>query len=165
MSEQVVTDPLKFARGRQSLEGNLPVASMVRLKDGLASDAGKVDYRLTGYLNENDEPCLRCQVSGTLQMICQRCLEPMNYALHVDSVLLLTTDLQLLQDDDPEAPDWILAQQDLPVADLVEEEVLLVLPMAPLHPEGECKKASSVLSETGKLHPFAALARLKSDKE
>lgn len=164
MSEQVVSDPLKFARGRQSLEGNLPVASMGRLKDGLASEAGKVDFRLMGYLNEEGEPCLRCQVSGALEMICQRCLEPMNYALHIDSVLLLTTDEQSLQDDDPEAPDRILAQQDLPVADLVEEEILLVLPMAPHHPVGECK-ASAGLSETGKLHPFAALARLKSDKE
>lgn len=164
MSEQVVTDPLKFARGRQSLEGNLPVAGMGRLKDVLASDAGTVEYRLTGYLNENGEPCLRCQVSGTLQMICQRCLEPMHYALEVDSALLLTTNEQSLQDDDPEAPDRILAQQDLPVADLVEEEILLVLPMAPHHPVGECK-AGAGLSETGKLHPFAALARLKSDKE
>ncbi len=164
MSEQVVSDPLKFARGRQSLEGNLSVARMVRLKDFLASEAGKIEYRLTGYLNEEGEPSLRCQVSGTLQMICQRCLEPMNYALQVDAVLLLTNDAQLLQDDNPEAPDRILAQQDLPVADLVEEEILLVLPMAPLHPVGECK-ASAGLSETGKPHPFAALARLKSDKE
>jgi len=164
MSEQVVSDPLKFARGRQSLEGNLSVASMRRLHDSLASDAGTVEFRLTGYLNEEGAPCLRCQVSGVLKMICQRCLEPMNYALNVDSVLLLTTDAQLLQNDDPEAPDVILAQQDLPVADLVEEEILLVLPMAPLHSAGECK-AVSVLSETGKLHPFAVLARLKSDKE
>ena len=164
MSEQVVSDPLKFARGRQSLEGNLTVASMVRLKDGLASDVGKVEYRLIGFLNEVGAPCLRCQVSGTLKMICQRCLEPMNYALNVDSVLLLTTDANLLQNDDPEAPDVIMAQQDLPVADLVEEEILLVLPMAPLHAAGECN-AVSALSETGKLHPFAALARLKSDKE
>ena len=141
MSEQVVSDPLKFARGRQSLEGNLSVASMLRLKDFLASEAGKIEYRLTGYLNEEGEPSLRCQVSGTLQMICQRCLEPMNYALKVDTVLLLTNDAQLLQDDDPEAPDRILAQQDLPVADLVEEEILLVLPMAPLHPAGNAKPA------------------------
>ena len=164
MSEQVVSDPVKFARGRQSLEGNLSVASMSRLHDSLASDAGKVEFRLTGYLNEEGAPCMRCQVSGALKMICQRCLEPMSYALKVDSVLLLTTDETLLQNDDPEAPDVIMAQQDLPVADLVEEEILLVLPMAPLHAAGECK-AVSALSETGKLHPFAALARLKSDKE
>lgn len=164
MSEQVVSDPLKFARGRQSLAGDLLIASMLRLKDGLASDAGVVAYRLTGALDENSAPSLRCQVSGVLQMICQRCLEPMDYALHVDSALLLTTDPQQLQDDDPDAPDRILAQQDLPVAALVEEEILLVLPMAPLHPIGECK-ARSAVNETGKPHPFAALARLKSVKE
>lgn len=164
MSEQVVSDPLKFARGRNSLEGILPVASMVRLKDGLASDAGNIAFRLTGYLNEEGEACLRCQISGTLKMLCQRCLEAMDFVLDIDSVLLLTSDAQLLQDDDPEAPDRIQAQADLPVADLVEEEILLVLPMAPLHPVGECK-ARSKPSETGKLHPFAVLAQLKSDKD
>lgn len=164
MSEQVVTDPLKFARGRNNLAGNLSITRMSRLKDALASDAGKVDFWLSGFLNEEGEPSLRCQVSGKLEMICQRCLGPMQYTLDIDSVLLLTTDERLLQDDDPEAPDRILAQQDLPVADLVEEEILLVLPMAPFHPVGACE-AAAASSDSGKLHPFAVLARLKSDKE
>ncbi len=164
MSEQVVTDPLKFARGRQSLEGSLPVASMVRLKDALASDIGTITFRLTGSFDEPGGPSLQCQVSGTLQVVCQRCLTPMNYALDINSALLLMTDERMLQDDNPDAPDRILAQQDLPVADLIEEEILLVLPMAPHHPEGECE-AGTTLKNDGRLHPFAALAQLKSVKE
>jgi uncharacterized metal-binding protein YceD (DUF177 family) len=54
-------------------------------------------------------------------------------------------------------------QRDMPVAALVEEEILLALPMAPHHAEDVCRGRPA--ADTGKLHPFAALARLKTHKE
>ena len=165
MSEQAVNDPIEFARGRKNLAGNIALARLKRVNDHLASADGGVRFTLTGYLNENGDPGLRCQVHGTLQLVCQRCLEPMNFALEIDSSLLLVNDTHALaEDNDPETPDRIPVQRDMPVAALVEEEILLTLPMAPHHPEDACKTRQAQ-SETGKLHPFAALARLKTDKE
>ena len=163
MSEQVVTDPLEFARGYKSLDGKIAVAHLGRVKEGLASAAGEVHFKLTGFLNENKEPGLRCQVQAALKLLCQRCLEPMDYALDIDSSLLLAKDDQVSVDDDPDAPDRIPVQRNLSIAELVEEEILLALPMAPYHPEAACKGQAH--SELGTLHPFAALARLKTDKE
>ncbi len=163
MSEQVVADPLEFARGWKNLHGDIAIAHLGRAREYLASTVGEVHFQLAGYLNENGEPGLHCQVQGTLKLVCQRCLEAMDYALEIDvSLLLASGDLHALAEDDPEAPDRIPMQCDMPVAELVEEEILLTLPMAPHHPEGACK--SQEQGEIGKLHPFAALARLKIDK-
>ncbi len=163
MSEQVVTDPLEFARGYKSLDGRIAIAHLDRVKQGLAAATGDVYFTLTGFLNESNEPGLRCQVNGALQMVCQRCLEPMDYALEIDSSLLLTKDAEVLAAEDPETPDRIPAQRNLSIAALVEEEILLALPMAPYHAEAACTGPPH--SELGTLHPFAALARLKTDIE
>jgi uncharacterized protein len=63
--------------------------------------------------------------------------------------------------DDPEGPDMIEASAALDVAALVEDEVLLSLPLAPRHPEGMCE--SRVGQEEGAERPsaFAQLAALK----
>jgi uncharacterized protein len=163
MYEQVVPDPLEFARGRKCLEGDIALSRLERLQDLLASTEGAVHFKLTGFVNEGAAPGLRCEVQGALKLLCQRCLEPMDYRLQVDSSLLLARDEQALDDDDPEAPDCIPIQRDLPVAALVEDEILLALPMAPHHAEDVCRGRPA--ADTGKLHPFAALARLKTNKE
>jgi uncharacterized protein len=87
----------------------------------------------------------------------------MDYRLQIDSTLMLAKEAQALESDDPEAPDCIPIQRDMPVAALVEEEILLALPMAPHHAEDVCRGRPA--ADTGKLHPFAALARLKTNKE
>lgn len=162
MSEQVVPDPLEFARARKSLEGDIALNQLEQLHDLLASTDGTVHFKLTGYVNESAAPGLRCEVQGALKLLCQRCLEPMDFGLRIDSSLLLKDDEQALDEEDPEAPDSIPIQRDMSVKALVEEEILLALPMAPHHAEDVCRGRPA--ADTGKLHPFAALARLKTNK-
>ena len=164
MSEQVVPDPLEFARGRNCLEGDIALNRLGRLQDSLASVDGAVHFKLTGFVNEGAAPGLRCELNGTLKLLCQRCLEPMEYRLQVDSSMLLVSGEQvLLNEEDPEAPDCIPIQRDMRVGALVEDEILLALPMAPHHADDACKGRPA--ADTGKLLPFAALARLKTNKE
>ncbi len=63
-------------------------------------------------------------------------------------------------DDDlaDDSADAIEAEKDLAVLSLIEEEVLLALPIAPRHEQ--CEPPSGSTAETGPL-PFAALAALK----
>ena len=164
MSEQVVPDPIEFAQGRKCLEGEIALRKLERLRESLASNDGAVHFKLTGFVDAGASPGLRCEVQASLKILCQRCLEPMDYRLQIDNVLMLVRDEPAaLSVDDPEAPDYIRLQRDLPVAALVEEEILLALPMAPHHAENVCKGRPA--ADVGKLHPFAALARLKTTKE
>ena len=168
MSEQVVPallqDPLEFVQSRKTQNGEIALNRLLRLRENLLSQDGAVRYQLSCFVNAQGMPSLRCQVQGELQLACQRCLEPMDYRLDVDNALLLLQhEPDAMQADDPDAPDYLLIQRDLVIADLVEEEIMLALPMAPHHAEAVCKGRPA--TETGKLHPFAALARLKTIKE
>ena len=164
MSEQVVPDPIEFARGRQSVEGEIALIRFERLRESLASNVGAVRFKLTGFVDEGASPGLRCEVQGILKVQCQRCLESMDYHLEIDnSLLLMQYEPEESMETDPDAPDSIMVQRDLQVEALVEEEMLLALPMAPHHAENVCKGSPS--AETGKLHPFAVLASLKAIKE
>lgn len=164
MSEQVVPDPIEFARSRKCIEGEIALNRLQRLQESLASTDGKLHFKLSGFVNESAAPGLRCEVQGVLKVLCQRCLEPMDYRLQIDNVLLLVDHgPDAMLEGDPEAPDTIDIQRDLLVDTLLEEEILLALPMAPHHAEDVCKGRPA--AETGKLHPFAALAKLKLIKE
>jgi uncharacterized protein len=169
MSEQVTVDSLEFARSGKALKGQLSIAALGRLHDRLSSTDGMVEYELTGYTDNKGKPSLHCRVRGALGVICQRCLQPMEWKVELDSHLVLATSEDELAEgeDDPEAPDMLLAQKDMSVQELVEDELLLGLPMAPRHPEGQCRRSiSSGASQEGEeASPFAALAKLKPGKQ
>ncbi|MEO1765623.1 YceD family protein [Thiobacter aerophilum] len=160
MSEQVTVDSLEFARSGKTLSGNFQLASLARLHDQLASLDATLAYELNGCLDEKGQPGLHCRVRGTLKLTCQRCLEPMDWEVVLDSQLLLvTTEAQLGEDEDElDGPDRLLAQKEMDVRALVEEEVLLGLPLAPRHGEGRCRMAVTQAGTAS--HPLAVLAQL-----
>jgi uncharacterized protein len=165
MSEQVTVDSLEFARGGKTLNGKLQIADLDRLRDRLASTDGALEYDLIGHADDNGRPSLHCRVRGTLDLFCQRCLQPMAWKVELDSDLVLAMSEDELAEDeeDPGAPDRLLARKDMKVRELVEDELLLAWPMAPRHPEGQCKP--SVPEESGEaVSPFTALAKLKPGK-
>ena len=162
MSEQVTVDSLEFARSEKTLSGKFEIAALVRLHDRLASTDGAIEYELTGFTDNRGKPSLHCRVRGSLSLICQRCMQPMAWQVELDSdLVLVTNEAELAEgEDDPEAPDVLLAQKDLNVQALVEDELLLGLPLAPRHPEGQCRPTGSQASGE-EVSPFAALAKLK----
>jgi uncharacterized protein len=164
MSAQTVIDPMQLVRGRERLQGEFAVAQLDRLKDQLASPEGHVAYVVSGVLSRLGQPSIRCELQGTLGLQCQRCLEPMDYALATSSELLVVQNEAALQEDDVDDADRVLAGAELDIKALVEDEILLALPMAPRHAEGKCVRAQA---NDGKaeVHPFAALAKLKAGKE
>lgn len=169
MPEQVTVDSLEFARSGKSLHGTFGIAALGRLHDRLASTDGFVEYELAGYTDDQGKPGLHCRVRGTLNLICQRCLQPMAWKADLDSGLVLAaSEAELAEDEeDPDAPDRLLAQKDMKVQDLVEDELLLGLPLAPRHAEGQCGPSISTGAAPGDgepASPFAVLAKCKPGK-
>jgi uncharacterized protein len=68
--------------------------------------------------------------------------------------------LDALEDDDEEF-DSILADTHLDVQDLLEEDILLSLPIAPRHESGACQIKNGEDGHGGVKSPFAVLAELK----
>jgi len=130
MSHQPVIDGLDFARTGSKLRGAWSVADLPRLRDTLRTDAGTLDYELRGVPEERGCPGLRLKLDGTLQFSCQRCLGALEYPLHIE-VLLQLAATQAEVDAEPlgvEGPERIVAGREMPVRDLIEDEVLLAIP-------------------------------------
>jgi uncharacterized protein len=163
MSAAAVIDALEFARGEQALRGSLPVATLKRLEDVLFDSEGTLEYSLQGSKDDRNRPQLHVGVTGRLHLQCQRCLVLLDYDVAVRSTLLLVPRGVEFEDiDDPEAPDAIEANPELDVAALIEDEVLLSLPLAPRHREGSCQsRLASRLQGAEPSKPFAELAALK----
>ena len=163
MSGQALIDGLKFAREQQCLHGELEIAALPRLEDELFERSGKVSFTLAGSIDRHGKPVLAVEVRGTLVLRCQRCLGRFDYELARKSRLVLAAPGQRLPEvgeEDPET-EAVPAESVGDIADLIEQEVLLGLPIAPAHAEGSCSTDAAVTTDRP-ASPFAALAKLKS---
>lgn len=164
MLGQVVIDGLEFARKGGALRGTLDLGSLERLRDSLASAEGAIEYAIQGVQNPGGRPMLRLAVNGTLQLRCQRCLGPLTYPVNLTSAFLLLRDeseFADLADELDDTADGIVAQPRMDVAAMVEDEIILSLPYAPRHPQGECAAGAAGDQAPGRESPLAALARLR----
>ena len=94
---------------------------------------------------------MRCKVSGQVEVECQRCLKPV--AVRIDSARLLymasgeeeAERLESVLDD--ESLEVIVVDRTLDLATLVEDEVLLSLPLVSVH--DECAHEFTSLGSAG----------------
>ena len=159
MSHQPVIDGLEFARTGSKLQGALPVAGFTRLRDALCTTQGTVQFELSGVPEELGRPTLKLKVVGELQFVCQRCLGALEFPLHIDTSLQLAA-TQAELDAEPVAadgPEGIVAGREMQVRDLVEDELLLSIPLVLRH-ERCAGGGSESLNE--KRSPFAGLRGL-----
>jgi uncharacterized protein len=157
-------DSLDFARQGKELRGEIPVTEMSRLQDLLAAPDGVVDFVLRGMVGRKNEPLLELTLEGTCQLRCQRCLQGMLYPINAVSHLYLVPENEINDTDAlarEEDADLIPVQSHLDVLELIEDEILLGLPLAPKHEFGKCSAAVEHPDHsTGS--PFAALNRMKN---
>lgn len=162
MSEQAQIDGLKFAREGRRLQGALAITELPRLQDLVADTSGRIHYALAGSVNGHGKAVLDIEVSGSLALVCQRCLSRMGYVLRRSSRLILIESGQRIPDVADEDPNTenIAAGDVSNVADIVEQEVLLGLPIAPVHSDQMCE-ARPELPRDERRSPFAELSKLK----
>lgn len=162
MSRPPVIDGFEFASAGETLQGTWPLADFPRLRDALASTAGEVRYQVDGVHDGQGRPSLRVRVRGALQLCCQRCLEGMPYPVDTDETLVLAASAgEIDADHDPLAPDRVVAGREMPVRELIEDELILALPYAPRHES--CTASPKADAETTQ-SPFAALRGLMRGK-
>ena len=163
MSARAVIDSLEFARGRRQLIGEVQVTQLVRLADSLFDAAGGLRYELTGDCDARRRPRLRLTVAGSINLRCQRCLGSLAYPVAVASSLLVLTGKAGSETAELDDLDGIPADPHADVWDLIEDEVLLAIPLSPRHPEGTCNAAVDTAQDRA-APPFAVLANLKRDR-
>ena len=163
MSARIVIDAHDFVRFTRSLHGKITLDECTRLKDYLADSRGELEYKINGILDKNDKSILQVIIKGEINLFCQRCLGKLAHALNLKSTLFLAeNEKELSYLDEDESVEGILATTDIDIIELIEDEIILSLPISPRHRENDCSEKELTNSYTAeKKRPFAALLKLK----
>jgi uncharacterized protein len=160
----LVVDTLEFAREGRSVSGTVPVSALPRLAELVGQSDALLECELQGR-REAGRNWLSLSIRGQFDLICQRCLGPMPFVLETDNELQVIAPGEpwpdeLLEDGSLSlGADAIAAETAQAVSDLIEEEVLLALPVAPKHEKG-CEPPARSDNKLA-ASPFAVLATLK----
>jgi len=139
MSAQIVIDTFDFISNARTLHGKIILEDCMRLKDYLYDNQGKLKYKISGVLDKNDKSILQVTIKGKISLHCQRCLGELTYLLDIQrDILLAENENELSHLDEIETIDGILADSNLDILELIEDEIILSLPISPRHRENEC---------------------------
>jgi uncharacterized protein len=184
-----------FAADAQELAGEWAIAELPRLADSECPlDAGsplkanadaprlpsrsasdltrRVRWRAAGShrpVGGENQIWLHLLADADVVLQCQRCLQPLDEAVHVDRHFRFVADEDTAAALDDEIEDEVLVlPKSLNLRDLVEDEMLLALPLVPRHdvcPEVVPMQFGDVEIVEEKSNPFASLALLRKDKD
>ena len=152
----ITINNLEVAKNQEKLEGKIDVNDCLRLKDMLAQqseEAQGINYQLSGGGSKHHLPSLKLSVDAVLTVVCQRCLSAMQLPLSVEyDYVVSKTEPEAIDGDDD--VDWLEASREMNLSELIEDELLIAMPLAPTHGHS-CKPAKH---ESGEKHnPFAVL--------
>lgn len=158
-----------------ALEGSLPLAGLPRLALSFAAASdGAALWRAQGSLlpvsGAEAQMWLHVQASAQVPLTCQRCLSPFVQAVQVDRrIRFVKTEEEAARLDEASEDDVLALPTRLDLHELVEDELILALPIVPRH-AGDCPQpllapgmAAQPQAAVQDLtpHPFAALAALR----
>lgn len=162
-------DPFRFAEQGIFLEGTVKIADMQRLVTSLAGDDQRVIVSLQFGLDDQKTTFLKGHLETQLILQCQRCMESFSYEIISDFILGIVNSLEEA-DSLPEYYEPALAQGgQLALRDLIEDEIILNLPIIPRHDPKQCKVKLPVVDsgweEANDKNPFYVLKSLKHKNE
>ncbi|WP_228151657.1 YceD family protein [Pseudazoarcus pumilus] len=151
---------MRFARDEQVARGRTALAELPRLADLLAEPDGEIEWSLQGVYGIDRRPMLRLSMRAEPVLRCQRCLNAMRHVLERVSLLRLVRPGTPIGDEELEIDefDTVEVGPDLDVIALIEDELVLALPIAPRHEQCEPPQPAG---GSQKKSPFDVLANLR----
>ncbi|MFC4656453.1 MULTISPECIES: 23S rRNA accumulation protein YceD [Rheinheimera] len=166
----IVIDPVRAAQKRSSFDGIVPLANLDRLSESLLDPNGDVEVTVHCGTDEQGLTYIEGEARCQIQVRCERCGDAMPMELDASFAYTpIRSDIDSAHDDIPERYDVIEKNEhgEVNLRQLVEDELILALPLFPTHDEGQCDPAKVQMSwgeiepEPEKPNPFAILQELK----
>lgn len=168
-------DVAAFAQAEGVIAGEWPASALARLAESGAPEApveswDPVRWRVSGHLRpvlgSESEVWLNLQVQAQVRPTCQRCLQPVSIELDIDRPFRFVRDEAQAAELDAESEDDVLVlSRRFDVQEWVEDELLLALPIVPLHdvcPQPlPVSDAAAAEEPAERPNPFAVLQALK----
>lgn len=167
----IFIDNVAFAKKNEHLVGSLTLADCPRLAELLQgasknvqsenNGAGLISYTLQGETNSIGQHHLHLALKANLTTACQRCLQDMPLELTLNFNYLIgevsDTNVEEGNIDGSDDVDLQEASQTMDIITLIEDEIIMAMPIAPIHAE-DC---GAIVSQSGeKPNPFAVLKGL-----
>jgi len=156
-------NPLRLAKSAERMKGSLQLGTFERLKGMLLENEGELQYSLSFDYDESHRCVIECIIDAQLTFECQRCFKPVKIDVYANSLLAVVESEDQLDTLAEEYEPLVLSEEHISVGEMIEEELLLAIPLSPLHAEEECsgKKVLDKVNADAKPQPFAVLAALK----
>ncbi|HXZ49123.1 MAG TPA: YceD family protein [Usitatibacter sp.] len=166
MTHSLLIHPERLSDKPSVWEGTVVPGELERLEDSLAGPEGELHYRITAGLDAQRRRVVSCIINGFVFLTCQTSLEVFRHEISIEERLVLVDHESRLPavEEESDAEDYLVAEGPLDIRELVEDAVLLALPMVPRKPGLEQAPADGGEARGREPSPFAALASLKRGK-
>ena len=154
-----IIDALGFAQKTQSQDLRLKLADLPRLTDVSAIVNDVVQANVTGGIQHDGKSFIELKILSGLTLTCQRCIGLFDFQINSRSRFIITPTEDELVEISQEAQDinMMLAENELDLIEFVEDELLLALPMVPLHEEGDCERPQLLDEQSDPTNQFSGL--------
>ena len=152
-----------FAKKEVTLNGDYKISELSRLTEIASNENDKVEVNLSFRLENGRIPCVEGIIKSILLLDCQRCLDSLQVDLKVSfNIAFARNEFQADSLDDKFEVYLIGDDEELETKDLITDEILLSIPMAPSH-DFDCglETDKGDIVEEVREHPFDALKNIK----
>ncbi len=157
-------NPDKAAAAERVFVGSVTTCKLARLAGLIVEgEPGELRFELRFHLDGQRQSCVDVTVEGEVPMQCQRTLATYRQPISSRSLVGIVGSEQDAEALPEDYEVRLCPDARLELLDLVEEELLLALPLVPVSPDSE--RVSAPPSEHEVQRPFAALAGLKKSGE
>jgi uncharacterized protein len=160
---------LRLSEQTAPFHGSLLIKNMPRLAPSLYSDEGEAVVDLGLGTDEEGTRFCRVQLSAEVVLQCQRCMEPFKYGITSDFLHGVVSSEREAETLAEQYEPVIVQDGQLMVQDMIEDELILKMPIVPMHPDVECKVKLPVIDsisakeEEAEKNPFHVLKLLKRE--
>ena len=150
------------------LSGSVSLTGLSKLDGILSSNKGSLIANLRFFQNKLGQRIIGGNLRAEIEVLCQRCLQPLDLVIEDDINLVFVETEGKAKGLEESYDPWICETHKINLADLVQEQLLLALPIVYLHSDPNCLEKldydlqiGSEDSDPGLQSPFRELESLK----
>ncbi|MGI1678026.1 MAG: YceD family protein [Cellvibrionaceae bacterium] len=168
-------DARKFAHQGVDLGGELKLERLIRFQEAIVASISPLVAELRFDLDASRHRVLTGTIKGEVSVICQRCMQPMTFCINTRLAIGIVSTEEAIKQLPKGLEPWLVDSEDgsADLYEVLEDELLLALPMVAYHEEQCVDKAlysSGVddledreVPKKSKVNPFSVLEGLKED--
>ena len=132
--------------------------------EGAGAQERNIEVNFEFLSNEFDVPMVAGRLQASLELECQRCLQPLEYPMVVDFRLMIDASDEMVEHS---SEDTLYSDDGyIEIEEVIEDEMILALPLVAMHEDTACNEnwqVAELQAETPRReNPFAVLQQLKT---